>query len=71
MIASVRSTTGRVLRACYRTAMRNNALLVHDIDVSRRHGAPGPGDRELRVLALRQAIQWRERAAAVENGRTL
>lgn len=68
MIASLYRISGNILRRTCRLAMRNNALLVHDIDVSRRHGVPCPGDLELRVLALRQAILWRDRADRV-NGR--
>lgn len=41
------------------------ALLVHDIDEARRHGAQAPGDAVLREQMLRQAIRWRDRAAQV------
>ncbi len=66
MIAAMHRITGAVLRRVYRKAMRNCALLVHDIDVARRHGNAGAGDPGLRELMLRQAIVWRDRSNSVE-----
>lgn len=65
MIANIHRISGNILRRTYRRAMRNCALLVHDIDEARRHGAQAPGDAVLREQMLRQAILWRDRAAQV------
>lgn len=65
MIANLHRISGNILRRTYRRAMRNCALLVHDIDLARRHNAPAPGDPGLREQMLRQAILWRDRAARV------